>query len=111
VPLRPAPKIKQLSIEVISVLIKSVDRSGLSFWQESAPGFHCVYFPVSFERLVPFVQESVEPGSVIHTDGWPGYLPLESKGYQHDVPVLRDKKKTPSESMPRVHRVISLLKR
>ena len=65
----------------------------------------------SAASLVPFVQDSVEPGSVIHTDGWLGYLPLESKGYQHDVTFLRGKKKTPSELMPRVHRVICLLKR
>jgi hypothetical protein len=61
--------------------------------------------------LVPFVQDSVEPGSVIHTDGWLGYLPLESKGYQHEVTVLKGKKKPPSELMPRVHLAISLLKR
>ena len=65
----------------------------------------------SAESLVPFVRDSVEPGSVIHTDGWLGYLPLESKGYQHEVTFLKGKKKTPSELMPRVHRVISLLKR
>ena len=39
--------------------------------------------------VVPFVQDSVEPGSVIHTDGWLGYLPLERSGYQHDVTFLR----------------------
>ena len=39
--------------------------------------------------VVPFVQDSVEPGSVIHTDGWLGYLPLERNGYQHDVTFLR----------------------
>jgi transposase-like protein len=51
-------------------------------------------------------------GSAIHiTDGWAGYLPLEGDGYQHDVTILRDKKKTPSQLMPRVHRVIALLKR
>src|ERR1017187_7883997 len=65
----------------------------------------------SAESLVPFVQDSVDTGSVIHTDGWLGYLPLESQGYQHDVTFLQGKKKTPSELMPRVHRVISLLKR
>ena len=32
---------------------------------------------------MPFVEESVEPGSVVHTDGWLGYEPLEKKGYQH----------------------------
>jgi hypothetical protein len=31
----------------------------------------------SAESLVPFVQDSVAPGSVVHTDGWLGYLPLE----------------------------------
>jgi transposase-like protein len=60
---------------------------------------------------VPFVRDSVAPGSVIHTDGWLGYRPLERQGYQHDVTFIRGKKKTPSELMPRVHRVISLLKR
>jgi transposase-like protein len=65
----------------------------------------------SADSLVPFVQESVEPGSIIHTDGWLGYLPLERTGYQHDVTFLRGQKKRPSELMPRVHRVISLLKR
>jgi len=65
----------------------------------------------SAQSLVPFVQDSVEPGSVIHTDGWLGYAPLEKKGYEHEITFLRGKKKTPSELMPRVHRVISLLKR
>src|SRR5205807_7260324 len=52
------------------------------------------------------------PGSVLHTDGWLGYLPLESKGCEHEVTFLKGKKmKTPSELMPRVHRVISRLKR
>src|ERR1700730_2520891 len=63
------------------------------------------------KSLVPFVQDSVEPGSVIHTDGWLGYLPLQNKGYKHEITFLKGKKKTPSELMPRVHLVISLLKR
>ena len=33
----------------------------------------------SAQSLVPFVQDSVEPGSVIHTDGCLGYLPLGRK--------------------------------
>ena len=65
----------------------------------------------SAESLVPFVQASVEPGSIIHSDGWLGYLPLEKKGYEHEVTFLRGKKKTASQLMPRVHRVIALLKR
>jgi len=39
----------------------------------------------SAQSLVPFVQDSVEPGSVIHTDGWLGYLPLGKKGYEHEI--------------------------
>lgn len=65
----------------------------------------------SAENLIPFIQESIEPGSVVHTDAWLGYEPLEAKGYVHRVSFLRGNKKSPSELMPRVHRVVSLLKR
>jgi transposase-like protein len=65
----------------------------------------------SAESLVPFVEDVIEPGSVVHTDGWLGYLPLERKGYRHRVTFLRGKKQSPSELMPRIHRVVSLLKR
>jgi transposase-like protein len=83
--------------------------------QEDGPGIGRIRMrqivDASAASLVPFVQDSVEPGSVIHTDGWLGYLPVESKGYQHEVTVLKGKKKPPSELMPRVHLAISLLKR
>jgi transposase-like protein len=65
----------------------------------------------SARSLVPFVEESVDPGSVVHTDGWLGYAPLESKGYIPKITFLRGKNKSPSELLPRVHRVVSLLKR
>jgi transposase-like protein len=51
------------------------------------------------------------PGSVIHTDGWRGYSGLETKGYVHQITVLKGKKEAASELLPRVHLVISLLKR
>ena len=38
-------------------------------------------------------------------------MPLERKGYEHEITFLRGKKKTAPQSMPRVHRVIALLKR
>jgi transposase-like protein len=83
--------------------------------QEDGPGIGrirmCQIVDASAESLAPFVLDSVVTGSVVHTDGWPGYLPLEKNGYDHEVTVLRSKKKTPSELLPRVHRVISLLKR
>ena len=65
----------------------------------------------SARSLVCFVEESVEPGSVVHTDGWLGYEPLQKRGYIHQVTFLRRQQKSPSELLPRVHRVISLLKR
>jgi hypothetical protein len=81
--------------------------------QEDGPGIGRIrmrqIIDASAESLVPFVQDSVEPGSIIHTDGWLGYLPLEKKGYDHEVTFLKGKKKTASQSMPRVHRVIALL--
>ncbi|MGD0632632.1 MAG: IS1595 family transposase [Terracidiphilus sp.] len=83
--------------------------------QENGPGIGRIRMrqipDASAENVVPFVQDSVETGSVIHTDGWVGYLPLGRKGYQHEITFLKGKKKTPSELMPRTHRVISLLKR
>ncbi len=65
----------------------------------------------SAHSLVSFVEDAVEPGSVVHTDGWLGYEPLQAHGYIHRVTFLRDKQKSPSELLPRVHRVVSLLKR
>jgi transposase-like protein len=65
----------------------------------------------SAASLEPFILEHIEPGSVIHTDGWPGYAGVGSKGYTHRVTVLRRKKKLPSELLPLVHKVASLLKR
>jgi transposase-like protein len=83
--------------------------------QEDGPGIDRIrmrrIMDASAESLVPFVQDSVVPGSVIHTDGWLGYLPLEKGGYDHEVTFLHGRKKTPSQLMPRVHRVIGLLKR
>jgi transposase-like protein len=65
----------------------------------------------SAEGLIPFIEDSVEPGSLIHTDGWLGYQPLEGKGYGHKITFLKGNKKTASELMPRVHLAVALLKR
>ena len=65
----------------------------------------------SAASLHPFVIDSVESGSVVHTDGWDGYSGLARRGYQHKVTVLRNKQQSASELLPRVHRVASLLKR
>ncbi len=83
--------------------------------QEEGPGIGRIRMrrirDASAESLMPFIEDSVEPGSVVHPDDWLGYFPSEGKEYGHDITFRRGKKKTPSELMPRVHRVISLLKR
>lgn len=62
-------------------------------------------------KSAAFVRTAAAPGSVIHTDGWLGYLSLVSNGYVHDITIVKGNKKTASDLLPRVHRVISLLKR
>jgi hypothetical protein len=47
----------------------------------------------------------------VDTDGWLGYRPVETAGYDHQVTFLRGKGESPSVLMPRVDRVVSLLKR
>ena len=61
----------------------------------------------SADLLGGFIADSVEPTSVIHTDGWNGYAALPSKGYRHEVDLM----KNDNTLLPRVHRVASLLKR
>ena len=65
----------------------------------------------SAASLHPFVENCVEPGSLLHTDGWQGYTGLDKKGYQREVTVLRGRRKEASTLMPRVHRIAGLLKR
>jgi transposase-like protein len=61
--------------------------------------------------LVPFVEQSVEPGSMVHTDGWEGYRGLGAKGYRHKVTNIKRSGKLAHELLPRVHRIAALLKR
>lgn len=63
------------------------------------------------DSLMAFVAESIEPGSVIHTDGWLGYEPLERQGYRHKISFWDGRPARASQLMPRVHRVVSLVKR
>jgi len=66
----------------------------------------------SASSLEGFVQQVVEAGSTVHTDGWDGYGGLPGLGYTHEISVLRNKPKAAAvELLPRVHLVASLLKR
>jgi transposase-like protein len=66
---------------------------------------------VSANSLHAFVEQSITPGAVVHTDAWPGYHSIEAKGYRHKVTVLSQHNEPAHQLMPRVHRVASLLKR
>jgi transposase-like protein len=55
-----------------------------------------------------FIAEAVEPGSTVQTDGLNAYLGLD--GYVHDRQVQRHQSEG-EHLLPRVHQVISLLKR
>jgi transposase-like protein len=55
-----------------------------------------------------FIAQAIEPGSTVRTDGLNAYLGLE--GYTHDRRVQR-RQPEGERLLPRVHRVVSLLKR
>lgn len=65
----------------------------------------------SAKSLVGFVQDAVEPDTVIITDGWHAYRSLPDKGYRHDRRVLLGSGESAEAVLPRVHRAASLLKR
>ena len=68
---------------------------------------------VTGDSLLGFLEQAVEPGSVIHTDAWGGYSTpaLAAKGYRHKVTNLSRTTRLAHELLPRVHRVAALLKR
>jgi len=61
----------------------------------------------SAAQLHPFILDSIQRGSTVHTDGWKAYAGLRLQGYDHEVDFL----KNDAELLPRVHRVAALLKR
>jgi len=56
-----------------------------------------------------FIAQNIQPGSVVRTDGLPAYGGLQ--GYRHDPVVVTGSGKTADELLPRVHTVVSLVKR
>ena len=63
----------------------------------------------SAASLEPAVGESVEPGSMVETDGWSGYADLHSRGYSQTV--VRPGAHVGDDLLPHAHLVVSLLKR
>lgn len=63
---------------------------------------------LSASSLTTFVETSVEPGSIVLTDGWQGYAPLRTS-YDHQPSTVGDPKNA-AKLLPRVHRTFSNLK-
>jgi transposase-like protein len=61
----------------------------------------------SAKELIGFVEEAVEPGAMVRTDGWNASSGLPDHGYPHETVFLQDD----VTLLPRVHRVASLLQR
>jgi len=61
--------------------------------------------------LEAFVQEVIERGSTVHTDGWSGYDNLGGAGYTHKVSNVAGSGQRAHELLPRAHLVVGLLKR
>ncbi len=65
----------------------------------------------SHGQLCGFVRACVAEGSTVRTDGWSGYHGLKTMSYAHDRVVQQHSLESPSELLPGVHRIASLLKR
>lgn len=65
----------------------------------------------SATSVVPFVRDSIEPGSVIRTDGSAAYRSLKELGYKHQRTVMLGADQPAHVSMAGVHRVAALLQR
>jgi len=64
----------------------------------------------SAHSLHGMIEKNVASGSIVHTDGWPGYKGLEAKGYPHRPEPLQGDDKALSSFWP-VHQLAGLLRR
>jgi transposase-like protein len=60
--------------------------------------------------LTGWLKASVEPGAIVHTDGWPGYAKLASAGFEHRPRQQRRDHPDAQKLLPRAHRAASNLK-
>ena len=65
----------------------------------------------SASYVVPFVQEVVEAGSRVHTDGSAAYLSLSELGFEHQRIVMLGSEVPAHVSIAGVHRVAALVQR
>jgi len=73
--------------------------------------FRCID-EASAENLIPFIQDNINEGSTVITDGWSGYKPLQQMTkFEHKVKKISDSGNEAHELLPHVHLVVSLVKR
>ena len=72
--------------------------------------FRCIS-DASEKNLIPFIQDNVEPGCEVKTDGWKGYASVKKKGYRHIIRKISGSGKKAVNLLPNVHLVVSLVKR
>lgn len=63
----------------------------------------------SADSLSAFVTATTAAGSIVHTDGWPGYAGIGALGYEHR-PRSKSTVHVGDELLPRAHRAVSNLK-
>lgn len=63
----------------------------------------------SANSLAGFVEQEVESGAIVHTDGWDGYRRLQRSGYRHRR-IVQGKNRQAIPILPHIHRVFSNLK-
>ena len=90
---------KSLVVIAVEIMEKGTGRVRMSLVSDA-----------SKKSLGKFINENIEPGSNLITDGWKGYTGISKKGYHHEI---EDKTKVldGEEILPNVHRIASLLKR
>lgn len=69
----------------------------------------CVVADASANSLAGFVEQEIERGAIVHTDGWDGYRRLTRSGYVHHRTVQGKGRKS-IHILPHIHRVFSNLK-
>lgn len=90
---------KSLVVIAVEIMEKGTGRVRMSLISDA-----------SKKSLGKFINDNIEPGSNLITDGWKGYTGILKKGYHHKI---EDKTKMldGEEILPNVHRIASLLKR
>ena len=90
---------KSLVVIAVEIMEKGTGRVRMSLISDA-----------SKKSLGKFINDNIEPGSNLITDGWKGYTGILKKGYHHKIEDMT-KMLDGEEILPNVHRIASLLKR